>query len=292
MAENPISRRESYVYALYQRDGATPFYIGIGTGKRWLIHERDAKRGVSRKDRIIAKMQIDGFSEIPKRKLISGLTRIEAASIEVALIAAIGRSPNGPLVNHTRGGDGAGDLSEEARAKKSSRNKASWLDPEVRRKRSAGIRASWTAEKKAQYMTDERRKKLILASAAAALAAARKRLVAGSRTPRPKRDRSASLKAYWAKPGVKEQRKPRSLSKDHLEKLRNLMTTAEMRAKLDAGNVRVRERRIAAQRAAFSSPEARLRRSVASKKMWAAKRPAGNNAQYALPLPNETASQP
>lgn len=150
MADQAVPKAETYVYILYRDDG-TPFYVGIGTGKRWLIHERDAHRGNSRKDRIIQKMRATGIADIPKRKIAQGLTRVQAAEIEVALIASIGRAPHGPLVNHTQGGDGAADLSAEAQAKKAARNRVTWADPEVNKKRRDGMRAVWTAEKRAAH---------------------------------------------------------------------------------------------------------------------------------------------
>jgi hypothetical protein len=89
----------------------------MGRGDRWLTQEKNAARRRSHKDHIICNMRDIGFSEIPKIKIAEGLSRVEAASLEVSLIAAIGRLPNGPLVNYTAGGEGITDPSPETRAK-------------------------------------------------------------------------------------------------------------------------------------------------------------------------------
>lgn len=104
-----------YVYMLYRLDGR-PFYVGMGKGDRWIEHERVCRTRLpnSHKNRIIREI-LDRGLRVPKVKLASGLTRSEAASLEIATIALIGREPAGPLVNHTRGGDGLCNPSEEVR---------------------------------------------------------------------------------------------------------------------------------------------------------------------------------
>lgn len=116
-------RADYYVYALFRETGE-PFYVGMGRRHRWLVHETRARRGESTyKARVIRKMLAGGFSEVPKVKIAEGLTERQALTSEMALIAAIGRMPTGPLVNHTRGGGkvGTGNLgrgkSPETRAK-------------------------------------------------------------------------------------------------------------------------------------------------------------------------------
>src|SRR5690348_14515761 len=115
MASDSIAR--NYVYALFREDGVTPFYIGIGRGTRWLQHERQAYRNRTHKDRIILRMQESGLTEIPKVKLVEGLTFREAAVIERDLILLIGRKPIGPLSNLTDGGEGLNNPAEEVRQK-------------------------------------------------------------------------------------------------------------------------------------------------------------------------------
>lgn len=142
MAYIKVTGRNFYVYALYRDHLVTPFYVGKGCGQRWLVHEKEATRRSCRKSRVIQAMWKAGWYEIPKRKLAEGLTDDEAKALEIKLIAEIGRQPNGPLVNHTDGGDGVSKLSDEARAKKSAANVKSWADPIVREKRTAGMRAA------------------------------------------------------------------------------------------------------------------------------------------------------
>lgn len=343
MADEPIARRDFYVYALYRANGVTPFYIGKGRGNRWHIHERDAHFGHSRKDRIIQSMHQSGIRDIPKRKLAEGLTDDEAKALEIHLIATIGRLPNGPLANHTKGGDGAQDMSPEAVAQKSASNVASWKNPSTRQKRIDGIKATWTPEKrlsaslaKKAAATEEFRAKLRAVQARPEIKArklasmlsswndpnyrAKRAMTIGNSWASLSRREAASLKAKEvnARPEVKEKKriamtgkiqsystkKKRSDSmkvlwsndefREHAskrlkeskavperrERQRQIMNDPELRKKLDAGNARpeVRKRRIAAQKAAFSTEEAYLKRSEASKAMWARKKALKNGS--------------
>ncbi len=142
MTNPAVHRCDFYVYALFREDGITPFYIGKGRGRRIVIHERDAPRMTSHKDRIIQNMFKAGITSIPKVKLLENLADPIAKQIEMDLIQLIGRWPTGSLANLTKGGDGVADLSEESRAKKTARNLASWANPIVRAKRIAGRRAA------------------------------------------------------------------------------------------------------------------------------------------------------
>jgi hypothetical protein len=117
MVEKYRRQYQHYVYILFRPDTAEPFYVGKGKGDRWLDHEKKSCQGVNpHKDRIVAKAQRDGL-EIPKVKIAQDLTLVEAAEIERAFIAAIGREPDGPLVNLTAGGEGGLDPSPEVLAK-------------------------------------------------------------------------------------------------------------------------------------------------------------------------------
>ena len=95
-----------YVYVLFRLDGH-PFYVGKGRRNRWLYHERDVRRGLTKcyKSRIISQILEKGQS-VPKVKVAEGLCNDDACSLEQMLIAAIGRYPNGPLANQTDGGEG------------------------------------------------------------------------------------------------------------------------------------------------------------------------------------------
>lgn len=107
-------RRDFYVYVLFDANGL-PFYVGMGRKNRWKAHEAEARTTIPdgyrsfnpKKDRIVRQILTDGWPEVPKIKLHENLDRPTALSYEMALIAAIGRGKNGPLVNMTIGGDGA-----------------------------------------------------------------------------------------------------------------------------------------------------------------------------------------
>lgn len=137
----PSNTPDFYVYALFRETGV-PFYVGKGRNGRWLLHEWEAKTsGKGRRHRIIRRMQERGI-EVPKIKLHEGLTEATAFAYEIALIDAIGRTPRGPLVNHTNGGEGASGLevSEETRAKMSARLRGVSKSPEHRAKIAAAHR--------------------------------------------------------------------------------------------------------------------------------------------------------
>ena len=88
-----------YIYVAFRLDGS-PCYVGKGKGHRWRAHlwrshNRQLRGIVSRSG-----------GDIPIVIVRNGLTEQQAFECEVAFIAAIGRYPNGPLVNHTDGGEG------------------------------------------------------------------------------------------------------------------------------------------------------------------------------------------
>lgn len=141
MADAIVLHEDCYVYILYREDGVTPFYVGMGRRGRWLHHERDAKRGRSRKDNIICRMRERGIS-VPKKKYAEGLTRQQAALLEIELIAKIGRHPKGPLANLTDGGEGVRGW--VVSAKRRAELRESWKPhaPEVEKRRIAACIAA------------------------------------------------------------------------------------------------------------------------------------------------------
>lgn len=83
-----------YVYILFLPDGC-PHYVGKGRAGRLSRHKWTH----------------------PAVRVAESLTDEEALVIEAALIAAIGKTPNGPLVNRNDGGPGPITFTTEAREK-------------------------------------------------------------------------------------------------------------------------------------------------------------------------------
>lgn len=94
-----------YVYCYFRPTGE-PCYIGKGRGRRWKDHLIVSKICNSRLKRIIEQSNGD----VPHVKLHTNLTQAQANDYEIALIRAIGRGRNGPLVNMTDGGEGSTGL--------------------------------------------------------------------------------------------------------------------------------------------------------------------------------------
>ena len=145
-----MKRATCYVYVLFRKTGV-PFYVGKGSGNRWLVHEWEARatkpgpNANHQKLAIIRKMQALGF-DIPKVKLHEGLTEAVAHAYEAALIATIGRrNKGGPLVNLTDGGDGtSGNIKpREAVERTAAAHRGKKRSLETRAKLAAA-RRSWT----------------------------------------------------------------------------------------------------------------------------------------------------
>lgn len=98
--------RKFYVYVLFRENGE-PFYIGKGYRSRINAHlGKPSGNGRNpHKERIINSMLARGI-DIPRVKIRIGLTETKANETEIAFIKAVGRKPNGPLVNLTDGGEG------------------------------------------------------------------------------------------------------------------------------------------------------------------------------------------
>lgn len=136
MALVRASNKPHYVYVLSKLDG-TPFYVGVGTGRRILDHSFYARRatGDSHKLRVIRKALRDG-EDIDYAIVAWFDDRSDAERAEADLILKIGRRDlrTGPLANVTAGGEGAAGLSDDGRAAKSAKSKAAW----ARRDKDAG----------------------------------------------------------------------------------------------------------------------------------------------------------
>jgi hypothetical protein len=105
-----------YVYVLCRPTGE-PFYVGMGTGDRILVHEKNARHQRSYKSSIIKSIWASGH-QVRRTILERFDTAAEALALEVELIRVMGRRDlgHGPLSNLTDGGDGVLGLSEETRA--------------------------------------------------------------------------------------------------------------------------------------------------------------------------------
>lgn len=149
-----------YVYVLFRQTGE-PFYVGLGQGDRWLEHERTVKRGRSYKDNILAAMKDAGL-EVPKVKVREGLSKAQAVEIEIALIAAIGRYPDGPLTNLTRGGEGVFGMSPEDRERHRRNTSAAMMGRVVKPETREAIGAAQRGKPRRKH-TDEEREKIAAA---------------------------------------------------------------------------------------------------------------------------------
>ena len=116
MAKSNVSLAVYYVYVLFRWDGV-PFYIGKGKKDRIAAHLSPARLNKKSHKNNIIKKTITLVGEVPSVKIRSNLTEAKAHQIEIALIAAIGRAPSGPLVNGTDGGEGMSNPSPETKAK-------------------------------------------------------------------------------------------------------------------------------------------------------------------------------
>lgn len=286
MTDIPIARSDFYVYALMRPDGVTPFYIGKGIGRRMYIHERDARRFKTHKDRIIQRIHAAG-QHVIHVKLVEGLTDAVAKMIEIDLIALLLRWPRGPLANITAGGDGAADLPPESLERKRQGSIAAWRDPEARARRLKNISAALSGRR----LSDDHLRKLRERGAI-------RKALRPAKPPRQLKERGAGIRAYWANQvhrdaAADRMRKrylnaPRQSVAERCRAASHLHTPAAVAYMVERGQTpEVRAKRVAAQRAAFSTPEAKAKRSQASKKMWAAKR-----AQKTAPSASASDSYP
>ena len=114
---NAVDRSDFYVY-LYKYPSGLPFYVGLGTGKRWRTHLYKARTGNkdynTYKQNIIKKILAQGQEPIIE-KIVDGVDREFAALVEQEVINRYKRrSEGGLLANMTNGGDGIFVIDEEA----------------------------------------------------------------------------------------------------------------------------------------------------------------------------------
>ena len=221
MASRILVLRRFYCYILFYPDG-TPFYVGKGQGARWEKHWTDSYCVRSKKNAIINKIKASG-KEMPKVKVAEGLTSDEALAVERALIAAIGRFPNGPLANQTDGGEGpAGRIqSVEEIAKRVAANTGKKRTPEqIAKFVAARTGVPLTAEHRASISAVQKGKK---------------------RSPESIEKFSASMKLYWA--GLKESGPVRLRMSDmNIGSKRTVESRAKMSAAQKANGITAEQR--------------------------------------------------
>lgn len=155
-----------YVYVLFDQFGI-PRYVGKGKGRR--INDHGKKReAVGPLRGAFIRQTMSALGEIPRVKVRDHLTEDEALSTERAFIAAIGRYPDGPLVNRTSGGNGlSGYIPTSETRRLMSKNSRAWNaalppDQRVARAKNAAltlppeIRSSSAKERWAKRTADER----------------------------------------------------------------------------------------------------------------------------------------
>lgn len=112
-----------YVYVLFDYEG-NPFYVGMGRGRRVHNHAEPFYIASERNHikKVITERTIAALGALPSVIIREDLSRNEAGTIEIALIATIGRRDlgTGPLANMSDGGTG-GDFGSAI-----SRAKANW----------------------------------------------------------------------------------------------------------------------------------------------------------------------
>lgn len=236
MTDPSIPRTDYYVYALFREDGETPFYIGKGRGKRMDRHEKELDGLNPHKDNIIRKV-VTALGHLPKAKLVVGLTNEMAIRIEKDIIRLIGRRS---LANLTDGGEGLNPSPEGIERRRAAMVRQ-WAEPEIRAKRMKVVRFTpeWRSSAEGQEY---------------------------------ERNRRAAIKEFWADPERSRQRREHASKVLAISRENNphRPLSDKGRANIVAGlkdptNI---AKRAGAQRVAFSTPEAKAKRSEVSKKMW------------------------
>ena len=133
-----------------------PFYVGKGTRRRWKMHlEEHSLKIDSFKNRKIKNILKEGY-DLKKYniKIFKNISNIDASKIEIELIKIIGRHDlkEGPLTNHTDGGEGCSGriVSEETKRKLSESHMGKKMSKEARKKMSESKKGSksWNKGKK------------------------------------------------------------------------------------------------------------------------------------------------
>lgn len=102
MADTTVVRSDFYVYALFDPWTGLPFYIGKGRAKRIDAHVTSDRNNPD-KAAIVERAKREGV-DLPRVRVSINLTEAQAFEHEVAWITALGRKPEGCLVNRLPGG--------------------------------------------------------------------------------------------------------------------------------------------------------------------------------------------
>ena len=135
--------------------------MGKGKDRRKRVHLIESRCQNTRLKGKIKHIRETGTRK-PIIKILNGLSENGAFKIETELILSIGRLDlaEGPLCNHTNGGDGPSGMvvSSKSRKKKSEFFKTLWQDPEYRKKHSKSMKKYW--ESKEGKTEKEKRREL------------------------------------------------------------------------------------------------------------------------------------
>lgn len=126
-----------YTYALLRGDTGDVFYIGYGQRDRLNAHTNRQNLVKSTYKVHLIKKLIRDDKPIIAVKIREGLTRDQARYDERVIVSALGRYPNGPLLNATAGGDGPYDLSPEHSERRRLKLKSRVVSMETRQRQSA-----------------------------------------------------------------------------------------------------------------------------------------------------------
>lgn len=292
-----------YVYVL-SRPCGTPFYVGVGTGRRVAQHERYVAVGLIKAPvhAIVAEIKATGV-EVGYEIAAWFEDWADAAAEERRLIAFHGRADLslGPLANRTNGGQGTAGIDwhaspkrAEAVRKAAEKNRGRKHTEEHRAKISASgkgrvvtaeTRAKLSAANKGQVVTDEQRAKMSAARKGKPLAAA-----AHAGRDKYNEDHAPEIAAHrrelWADPDYRERmskslrgvkRSPEFAESNRRRQVEKF-SDPEFRERWNAARVaglstaEAKERMREAAKANWSDPEFRQRMKIAREKSRQARR--------------------
>lgn len=263
-AEIRASKKPYYVYILSKPDG-TPFYVGLGCGRRVFKHEWDARKSGKNVHRLNIIRQIRAAGGEVGKAIDSWHDDLKSASDrEIALIASIGRQDlgTGPLVNQTSGGNFTWKLGPAGRKAASRRTKQHFTDPLRREKQRQAIRQYFQAPEArakaseagklsntpAKIAKCKRGRQRFRETRPLIVAAHERKRIAVLQSPETKAKMSASATRYL---------------KEHPERLEELLAAA--------ATPEAKQHSSEAQKRRFAKPEERAKAGVAAK-TWMASR--------------------